>query len=327
MVSDRVSPTSDRTRAQTSTIGVLFAVLLVLVSVTAISVAALGTLNVEDESFTGVSVAVTTEVVEVHNGGGDVVPAADLAVVVRRPDGNTERRGVDELAGPGPFGPGETARFDLSPPAAYGDLLGVQVVHEPSGRALYSDRRVAREVGGAEPGLGRPDLPAASTASGSPTPTLTSTAPPTATASPTPAATPTATPTPSPTPTASPTATPSPTPTPTPPPTQTPVPTGSPPTVEITDIDVQTAGKSGNVKRVTVTFRPDDSDGDLRTADVTVFVAGRNVAEEDAIDVSGDEGRRVTVAVEPGGGNRGSVSVTVEVRDERGDTGRDAEGA
>jgi hypothetical protein len=97
--------------------------------------------------------------------------------------------------------------------------------------------------------------------------------------------------------------------------------------VEITDIDVQTAGKSGNVKRVTVTFRPDDSDGDLRTADVTVFVAGRNVAEEDAIDVSGDEGRRVTVAVEPGGGNRGSVSVTVEVRDERGDTGRDAEGA
>jgi hypothetical protein len=97
--------------------------------------------------------------------------------------------------------------------------------------------------------------------------------------------------------------------------------------VDITEVDVQTAGKSGNVKRVTVTFRPEDPDGDLRTADVTVFVAGRNVGEDDYIDVSGDEGRRVTVEVETPGAKSGSVSVTVEVRDEVGETGQDAEGA
>lgn len=318
---DSISPQNSLgdVRAQTSTVGVLFAVLLVLVSVTAVSVAALGTLDVEDERFTGVSVTVTTEAIEVQNAGGDVVSAADLTLVVRRPDGTTERRGVDVLAGPGPFEPGETARFDLSPPAAYGDLIGVQVVHEPSGRALYRDRRVAREVGGevggAEPGLGRPDLPAVSTASESPIPTVTPTPQPTPTPVPSTTSPPTQTTAPTPSPTASPTQTPAPTPDP-----------GSSPTVEITDIGVQTAGKSDNVKRVTVTFRPDDPDGDLRTADVTVFVAGRNVAEEARIDVTGDEGERVTVTVDPGGGNRGLVAVTVEVRDERGETGRDAEG-
>lgn len=298
----------NKSRAQTSTLGVLFTTLLVLATVSTLAVGALGTIDVEDRTFVGVEAEVTTDAVTVTSGGGDVVPTSDLALLVGSDP--VERYEVETLTAAEQFDPGDSVAVAPPPDVAFGDALTVRVVHEPSERTLFADRLLVRPASPPPVGLGRPET----TATGSPAPT----ASPTTTPEPTPTRTATASPTE--TPTATPPTTPTPSPTPAPDST-------SPPTVEVTDVDVERAGQSSNVKRVTVTFRPADPDGDLSTADVVVFVAGRNAGEADDVDVRGAEGDLVTVTVEPSGNARGSVAVSVEVRDERGATGRDAEGA
>jgi hypothetical protein len=237
----------DSYSAQSSTLGVLFAVLLVLVSVTAVSVAALGTVDLEDSTFVGVSVEVTTDAVVVTGEGGASVPASDLTLLVGSDP--VERHGFETLTADARFAPGDTARLDRSPPETFGDLLEVRVVHEPSGQSLFAERVVVRRATPVPAGSGRP-VGTASAATPSP-PTPVGTAAPTATASPTSTSSPTATVTPTPTPAATPTATPAATPTPTP----------EVPAIDSVSTD---AYKSKNTDLVSVTVRLSGVDGDER---------------------------------------------------------------
>ncbi|MFC7226580.1 hypothetical protein N0B31_04135 [Salinirubellus salinus] len=245
------SQSGTNSRAQTSTLGVLFAVLLVLVSVTAVSVAALGTLDTEDSTFVGVSVEVTTDAVVVSGEGGESVPTSDLTLIVDRD--TTQRYGFETLTANERFGPGDRVRLELSPLESFGDLLGVRVVHEPSQRSLFTDRLVVRRATPVPVGAGRP-VGAASV-------TPTSTRTPVGTDSPAATSTPTATPTATATLTATVTTTPIPTPTPTATPTPTETPTPQVPTIESVSTD---AYKSKNTDLVSATASLSGVDGDER---------------------------------------------------------------
>mgnify|MGYP000206373139 CR=1 FL=1 len=96
---------------------------------------------------------------------------------------------------------------------------------------------------------------------------------------------------------------------------------GDAPTVEITDIQVSESGSSGNVKSATVSFTPDDADGDLRTGTVYLRVDGE-VTDTASFSLVGAEGTTVTSQLN-GNQNRGTVEVTVEVTDSRNATGSD----
>ncbi|MXR41568.1 hypothetical protein GRX01_09485 [Halobaculum sp. WSA2] len=96
----------------------------------------------------------------------------------------------------------------------------------------------------------------------------------------------------------------------------------SAPTVSITDIQVSESGGSGNVQSVDVSFVPDDPDGNLDTATVTVRVGGTQT-DARTVDVSGQEGTTVTVSDLDGANENGQVEVSVTVTDADGATGSD----
>jgi hypothetical protein len=98
----------------------------------------------------------------------------------------------------------------------------------------------------------------------------------------------------------------------------------SPPSVEVTDIAVNERGNSGNVWSVDVAFVPDDPDGDLDRADVTVRIDGSVAGTRSGIDTGGREGQTVSVNV-GADGSRGTVEATVRVYDTTNASGSDTE--
>jgi hypothetical protein len=87
-----------------------------------------------------------------------------------------------------------------------------------------------------------------------------------------------------------------------------------PPTVDITDIQVNESGKSGNVQSVDVSFTPNDQDGNLDNATVILEVGGTEQDRIEGYDLTGQESQSQTVTLN-GGNTRGEVVVEVVVVD------------
>lgn len=94
------------------------------------------------------------------------------------------------------------------------------------------------------------------------------------------------------------------------------------PTVDITDIQVNEAGGSGNVQNVDATFLPDDVDGNLDDPTVILGVAGTEQDRIENYDLTGQEGQSQTVNLNGYNAN-GEVVVEVIVFDTQGDQGSD----
>ena len=94
-----------------------------------------------------------------------------------------------------------------------------------------------------------------------------------------------------------------------------------PPSVEITSIERAEQTGSGKVKSVDVTFTPDDSDGNLDSADVVVYTGGSQSGSE-TVDLTGEEGTSQTVRV-PTDNSAGEIEAEVIVYDTDGEQGSD----
>lgn len=109
-------------------------------------------------------------------------------------------------------------------------------------------------------------------------------------------------------------------------PTPTPTPSGgnSPPSVAIDSASSTQTSSDGGTKTydVTVTFTPDDPDGNLDTATVIVRNNQGEMGREDNVDVSGREGDQVTVSLSVSG-NNDPDEIEVVVTDTDGATGSD----
>jgi hypothetical protein len=76
---------------------------------------------------------------------------------------------------------------------------------------------------------------------------------------------------------------------------------------------------------VSVTFEPDDPEGNLDTADVEVTNSnGDTVGSRTDVDITGEEGQQVTVSINGGSPSNKPFTATVTVTDADGDTATDS---
>jgi hypothetical protein len=117
---------------------------MVVVVVSVVGYAVLGTIEPDDDPTADIGVTVTDETVTVVHRGGDPLAGDDLTVVLRA-DGTETRY---DFATDGTYGadaafdPGERWRLDGSVPYDTGDRIKVIVVHEPSNAVLFRGRRL-----------------------------------------------------------------------------------------------------------------------------------------------------------------------------------------